>query len=66
MIVNGKEVQLEGLQIETLEQLIAHYGLKIQTVAVEMNGTIPARDSWSGIVLEESDRIEIIRFVGGG
>lgn len=66
MIVNGKEISLEDLRVETLDELVAHYGLKVQTVAVEMNGTIPSRDTWSRIVLKEDDRVEIIRFVGGG
>ena len=58
------EVPSPDLRVLTI--LIGHYGLDPVTIAVEINGEIPKRDQWSSIALKESDRIEFIRFVGGG
>ena len=66
MIVNGKEIAPRELSLTTLKDLVAHFGLDPRSVAIEMNGEIPARDRWSDIYLKDSDRIEMIRFVGGG
>ena len=67
MEVNGKSLQLDANPgIRNLLDLIGHYGLDPVTIAVEINGEIPKRDQWSSIALKESDRIEFIRFVGGG
>ena len=66
MIVNGQDVSLTELHAETLLQLINAYELTPESVAVEMNGQIPDRSSWNSIRLRESDRIELVRFVGGG
>ena len=37
-----------------------------EAVAADVNGTIPSRKTWSEIILKEEDRIELVRFVGGG
>ncbi|MCB1320159.1 MAG: sulfur carrier protein ThiS [Leptospiraceae bacterium] len=67
MEVNGKSLQLDANPgIRNLLDFIGHYGLDPVTIAVEINGEIPKRDQWSSIALKESDRIEFIRFVGGG
>ena len=66
MVVNGKEVELGALDVKTLLELVRHYKLEPRAVAVEMNGEIPSRCGWEQIFLKESDRIELIRFVGGG
>ncbi len=66
MIVNGEEVHLQKLEVKTLLELVLHYDLKPESIAVERNGQIPGREEWASIELQESDRIELIRFVGGG
>ena len=50
----------------TLDQLIAELGLKGDRVAVEHNGEIVPRTRWSETPLKESDRLEVVHFVGGG
>ncbi len=47
-------------------QFIKSLGLDPRTVAVERNGEIVRRDNWEITELLEEDKLEIIRFVGGG
>lgn len=62
--VNGKAVELERPipLVIYLEQL----GVNPRTVAVEHNGEIIQRSSYASVTLEEGDRVEIVRMVGGG
>ena len=67
MIVNGETLALVSIpQVRYLTDLIAHFKLNPQAIAVEMNGTIPKREQWQEISLKDEDKIELIRFVGGG
>ena len=66
MVVNGKNISPAELKLNTLSDLVSHFDLDPRSVAIEMNGDIPSRDVWSEINLKDSDRIELIRFVGGG
>ena len=66
MTVNGKQISLEELKLKNLLELVRFYELKPQAVAIEMNGEIPSRANWEGILLRETDTIELIGFVGGG
>ncbi len=50
----------------TLAALLGELRLEPSRVAVERNGEIVERANFSGLVLEEADRLEIIRLVGGG
>lgn len=62
--VNGKQVELEAPipLVLYLEQL----GVNPRTVAVEHNGEIIQRASFASVVLNQGDRVEIVRMVGGG
>lgn len=64
MLVNGKEMTVP--ENSTLLDLIRHYGLNPEAVAVERNGQIEKRDSYADIKPGPDDKIELIRFVGGG
>jgi sulfur carrier protein len=67
LILNGQSKTFEGLaQSAKLEEFIGELGLKGDRVAVEHNGEIVARSSWSDTLLEEGDRLEVVHFVGGG
>jgi len=66
MIVNGKEYSLESTGAKSIEDLIRFFQLDPQAVAVEKNGEIPDRATWKSSILTEQDRIELIKFVGGG
>ncbi len=61
--VNGTERNADGL---TVEALIAQEGLPRDRVAVERNGEIVPRARYADTVLQDGDRVEIVRFVGGG
>lgn len=50
----------------TLEQLVAELDLKGDRVAIEINGEIVPRSAWSQTTLADSDRLEVVHFVGGG
>ena len=49
-----------------LEQLLDHFSLPSQRVAVELNKTVVRRAEWKATKLNDSDTIEVIHFVGGG
>jgi thiamine biosynthesis protein ThiS len=59
---NAREVA-EG---RTLPALLAELGTAPEYVAVERNGEIVERADFDGVVLRADDRLEIVRFVGGG
>ena len=49
-----------------LEQLLEHFSLPSQRVAVELNKTVIRRADWPSTKINDSDTIEVIHFVGGG
>ena len=64
LVINGEEQSMAGPI--TVEGLIEQLGMKPDRVAVELNQEIVSRDQWSVTPLKESDRLEIVHFVGGG
>jgi sulfur carrier protein len=64
LLVNGESRELpDGLSVEGL---IAHLGVRKETVVAEVNRKIVQagrRESWK---LSEGDQVELIQFVGGG
>jgi sulfur carrier protein len=67
LILNGHNRSFGTLSPSaTLEQLVTELGLKGDRVAVERNGEIVPRAQWSETALQESDRLEMVHFVGGG
>lgn len=64
VVVNGEpyEMRNEG----TLEGLLAEMGIAPRTVVVALNDEVLAAASRSARRLQEGDRIELFRFVGGG
>ena len=64
-------LQLNGERREvadgvSLAQLIETLGLAPERIAIELNQSVVRRADWAGTELKESDRIEIVHFVGGG
>ena len=49
-----------------LEQLLGHFSLPSQRVAIELNKGVVRRKDWAEVKVSESDKIEVIHFVGGG
>ncbi len=64
IICNGeKKEAAEGM---SLENFLLSLKLDPETVVVEYNETLVARDEYPEKKLEPGCRLEIIRFVGGG
>ena len=62
--LNGEEQDLAvGM---TLAALLESLQLPVGRVAVERNRAVVSRATYSETILEEGDRLEIVRFVGGG
>jgi sulfur carrier protein len=67
LILNGQSRSFSALsEPVSVERLVAELGLKGDRVAVEYNGEIVPRTSWTETLLSEGDRLEVVHFVGGG
>ena len=64
LVINGEEQHMDGPV--TLQGLVEQLGMKPDRVAVELNRVIVSRDQWPVTPLKDSDRLEIVHFVGGG
>ncbi len=64
LIVNGKENQLEGPT--DLISYLKTLNVNMRSIAVAHNGEVVPRDELEGVTLEDGDRLEIVRAVGGG
>ena len=62
--LNG-ELRDTGLATSVLE-LLQSLDLPLVTLLVEHNGLALRRDEWSQYLLQEGDRLEVIRIVAGG
>ena len=62
--VNGETMDRTGLN--TVQDLLDKQDWKADRVAVEHNGAILKRDDFSTTVLSDGDKLEVVRFVGGG
>jgi sulfur carrier protein len=62
--VNGKKIELDAPM--PLVLYIEKLGVNPRAVAVEHNGEIIQRTQFAAVVLQEGDRVEIVRMVGGG
>ena len=64
MRVNGKQVELK--ESVALEKFLESNGYALTKVAVELNGKIVPRKEYAVTILQETDALEIVCFVGGG
>lgn len=64
LIINGEERVFDG--VSNVAELIDKLGIKGDRVAVELNRDIVPRAQWTESVLKDSDKLEIVHFVGGG
>jgi thiamine biosynthesis protein ThiS len=64
--VNGEEKQFDGGLPATLSQLLANLKVDEATIVAEIDGTIIERAKFATTKLHGSQKIELIRFVGGG
>jgi sulfur carrier protein len=69
--MNLMKIQLNGASAEivpplTLSGLLQHHKLKPETVVVEYNLRVPQKSEYDTLELCEGDRVEIVKFMGGG
>ncbi len=64
IMLNGEPYALEGAT--TLVVLLDRLKLHPQTVAVELNLDIVKRDRYATTTLNEGDKVEVVRMIGGG
>ena len=63
-VINGKESpDARGM---TLAEYLEKNGYVLNRIAVEYNGDILSRQNYSSAVINETDKIEIVMFMGGG
>ncbi len=64
VFLNGQSKEIpDGLN---LEELLDHFDLPTQRVAVELNKAVVRRADWAAVAVADLDMIEVIHFVGGG
>ncbi|MBN1457142.1 MAG: sulfur carrier protein ThiS [Sedimentisphaerales bacterium] len=67
LIINGKEKEFSsGKMPETLSSLLDSMGINHATVVAEVNGLIVRRNDFAGTKLSDGQKIELVKFVGGG
>lgn len=62
--LNGKSQEIG--ECKNLSELIEKRDLSNKTLVIEYNSEIIPKESWSSVVINEKDSIEIVSFVGGG
>jgi thiamine biosynthesis protein ThiS len=67
LIINGEDTEFAPGELpSTLAKLLEHLDIKAATIVAEIDGKIIERDKFSESSLKDGQRIELIRFVGGG
>lgn len=64
VIINGIKQKMP--QDSNLPQLLQHFEIAPEGIAVEINLTVISREAYDATILHDGDQIEIIRFIGGG
>jgi len=64
MKVNGREVHLENTC--SLFEFLEKEGYQMDKIAVEQNFNIVPKSQYQKVLLNESDTLEVVSFVGGG
>jgi sulfur carrier protein len=62
--INGKAVELQ--EPTPLLDYVSQVGVDPRAIAVEVNGEILQRETYSDCTLRDGDVVEIVRMVGGG
>ncbi len=62
--VNGESRELSG--DVSLFDLLRRLELPTERIAIELNREVVRKKDWGHIKVNDSDRIEIVHFVGGG
>lgn len=64
MKLNGSMIVIENQQ--TLYDFLIKQNYNLKTIAVERNGEIVPKSTYSDVLLSDEDTLEVVQFVGGG
>jgi sulfur carrier protein len=64
MLVNGEKIELSDNPALTV--FLSDRGYNLDRIAVERNGRIVPKADFSAEMLDDSDKLEVVCFVGGG
>ena len=64
VFINGETKEIAE-QVSLLELLKA-FSLPSERIAIELNKQVVRKKDWESILINDTDRIEIVHFVGGG
>ena len=64
IIVKGKEINLT--EDTTVAEYLEQNQYQVKRIAVELNGDILPKYSYSDTMLKDGARLEVVTFVGGG
>ena len=69
--LNVAKIQLSGSSYEinngtNLDELLNKLKIHKNKVAIEVNGEIVEKNKYSNLILNKNDKVEIVRFIGGG
>ncbi len=63
IIINGSKINLDEIK---LTDYLNDNRFDTSKIAIEINGSILPKSEYSGAVLKDGDKVEIVSFVGGG
>ena len=61
--INGELLDKDG---KTVTEMLADMDISSQRVAVELNEEIVPKAKYDETILKDGDKVEVVRFVGGG
>ncbi len=64
LLLNGAATEIDGPL--TVSDLLVRHRLKSEAVVVEHNLKVPPKEDYGRITLRDGDRVEIVKFMGGG
>ncbi len=64
VIINGKTKEISDEL--NLSELLKHFSLPEQRIAIELNKQVVRKKDWGNILINDGDKLEVIHFVGGG
>lgn len=64
LVLNGNEEILERQM--NLSEFLQAKEMDFATIIVEYNGEIIKQQVWESVMLQNNDRLEVLKFVGGG
>ena len=69
--LNVAKIQLNGAPYEisdgtNLNELLNKLKIQKKKVAIEVNGEIIEKNKYPNLILNKGDKVEIVKFIGGG